>query len=91
MLNLRWGLNNVRIKEGDEWKATFQTNQGLFKPSVMFFGLCNSPVMFQMMMNNILHEFIHNGEAICYMDDILIYSSTLSEHRWIVCQVLTTL
>jgi hypothetical protein len=27
-----WGYNNVRIKEGDEWKAAFTTNQGLFEP-----------------------------------------------------------
>src|SRR6266481_8147782 len=91
ILNLQWGFNNVRIKEGDEWKAAFRTNQGLFEPTIMFFGLCNSPVMFQMMMNDILQDFIHNGEAICYMDDILIYSHTLSNHRWTVCQVLTTL
>src|SRR5258706_15983585 len=57
----------------------------------MFFGLCNSPVTFQMMMNDILQDFIHNGEAICYMDDILIYSHTLSDHWRIVCQVLTAL
>src|SRR5260370_37153652 len=53
----------------------------------MFFGLCNSPMTFQMMMNN----FIHNGEAICYMDDILVYSRTLSNHQQIVRQVLSTL
>src|SRR5258708_4619563 len=54
VLNLRWGFNNVWIKEGDDWKAAFQTNQGLFEPTIMFFGLCNSPMTFQMMMNNIL-------------------------------------
>ena len=53
VLNLHWGFNNMWIKEGDEWKAAFWTNQGLFKPTVMFFGLCNSPAMFQMMMNDI--------------------------------------
>src|SRR6266481_4793652 len=57
----------------------------------MFFGLCNSPTMFQMMMNDILQDFIHNGKAICYMDNILVYSCTLSDHWWIVCQVLSTL
>src|SRR5258705_6226699 len=57
----------------------------------MFFRLCNSPMTFQMMMNDILQEFIHNGKAICYMDDILVYSCTLSDHWWIVCQVLSTL
>src|SRR5258705_324378 len=42
VLDLHWGFNNVWIKEGDEWKAAFQTNQGLFEPTVMFFRLCNS-------------------------------------------------
>src|SRR5258708_6155338 len=79
------------IKEGDEWKAAFRNNQGLFEPTVMFFGLCNSPTMFQTMMNDILRDFIHNGEAICYMDDILIYSRTLSDHQQTIRQVLTTL
>src|SRR6266436_8680622 len=57
----------------------------------MFFGLCNSPMTFQMMMNDILQNFIHNGEVICYMDDILVYSHTLSDHRQIIHQVLSTL
>ncbi len=56
----------------------------------MFFRLCNSPVTFQTMMNDILCKFIHNGKVICYMDNILIYSHTLSEHWWIICQVLAT-
>ena len=52
-LDLIWGYNNVQIKEGDEWKAAFLTNKGLFEPQVMYFGLCNSPGMFQRMMNSI--------------------------------------
>src|ERR1700723_2713545 len=38
-MDVRWGYNNIRIKEGDEWKAAFRTNVGLFEPTVMFFGL----------------------------------------------------
>ncbi len=45
-LDVRWGYNNIRIKEGDEEKATFCINQGLFEPTVMFFGLTNSPMTF---------------------------------------------
>jgi len=59
--DLRWGYNNVRIKEGDEWKAAFKTNKGLFKPTVMFFGLCNSPSTFQNMMNDIFKDEINEG------------------------------
>src|SRR6266446_8182562 len=68
-LNLHWGFNNVQLKEGDEWKAAFSMNHGLFEPLVMFFGLCNSPTTFQTMMNDILHPFIDRNEAVCYMDD----------------------
>jgi len=56
--NVRWGYNNVRIKEGDEWKATFKTSDGLFEPTVMFFGLTNSPATFQTMVDDELMEFI---------------------------------
>ena len=52
-MDIQWGYNNIQIKEGDEWKAAFKTNQGLFEPLVMFFGLTNSPATFQMMMNDI--------------------------------------
>ncbi len=52
-VDVRWRYNNIRIKEGDEWKAAFLTPEGLFEPTVMFFGLTNSPATFQMMMNTI--------------------------------------
>ena len=71
-VDIRWGYNNVRIKKGDKHKAVFITNQGLFKPTVMFFGLTNSPATFQMMMNVIFAEEITEGWLIIYMDDILI-------------------
>ena len=45
-MDLRWDYNNMRIKEGDEWKATFMMPEGLFEPTVMFFRLTNSPVTF---------------------------------------------
>src|SRR5258705_212943 len=90
-LDVRCGFNNVRLKEGDEWKAAFSTNRGLFEPLVMFFGLCNSPATFQTMMNDILCPFIDCNEAICYMDDILIYSSSLMDHRRITWEILQTL
>src|SRR5258708_7935898 len=90
-LDLHWGFNNVHLKEGDKWKAAFSTNRGLFEPLVMFFGLCNSPTTFQTMMNNILCPFIDRNEAICYMDNILIYSSSLMDHQRITQEILQTL
>jgi len=52
-LYVQWGYNNIKIKEGYEWKAAFQMNRGLFKPLVMFFGLTNSLATFHTMMNDI--------------------------------------
>ncbi len=60
-MDLRWGYNNVRIKDGDQWKGAFKTNRGLFEPMVMFFGMCNSPSTFQNMMNDIFKDMINEG------------------------------
>ena len=83
-LNIQWGYNNIRMKEGDEWKAVFRTNRGLFKPLVMFFGLCNSPATFQTMMNHIFRDLINKGKVVVYMDDIMIFTKTLNEHKQII-------
>ncbi len=45
-IDIRWGYNNIRIKDGDQWKAAFKTDKGLFEPLIMFFGLTNSPATF---------------------------------------------
>jgi transposase InsO family protein len=90
-LDVRWGFNNVRIKEGDEAKAAFLTHRGLFEPLVMQFGLCNAPATFQTMMNGILRIEIINGKIVVYVDDILIFSTDLKSHREAVKQVLSKL
>jgi len=58
-LDLRWGYNNVRIKEGDEWKAAFTMHIGAYEPTVMYFGLTNSPATFQTMMNDLFWDLIN--------------------------------
>ena len=90
-LDLRWGYNNVRIKEGDEWKAAFKTNQGLFEPTVMFFDLTNSPATFQSMMNHLFTDMIDKGHVVIYMDDILIFTITKEEHDVLLRKVLQRL
>ena len=62
-LDVRQGYNNIRIKEGDEHKAAFKTRRGLFEPTVMYFGLCNSPATFQSFMNEIYQPTIAKHEA----------------------------
>jgi len=45
-IDLRWGFNNMRIKEEDEWKGTFTMHIRSFEPTVIFFGITNSPATF---------------------------------------------
>ena len=78
-LDLIWGYNNVQIKEGDEWKAAFLTNKGLFEPQVMYFGLCNSPGTFQRMMNSTFQELLYEGVLANYMDNFIIPAKTMKE------------
>lgn len=90
-LDLRWGYNDVHIKEGDEWKAAFTTKCGLFEPTVMFFGLTNLPATFQAMMNHIFADLIVMGKVHIYLDDILIETLTIEEHQKLVKEVFKRL
>ena len=65
-LDVRWGYNNIRIRDGDQWKVAFKTNKGLFKPTVMFFGMCNSPATFQSMMDAIFSDMINESIVIIH-------------------------
>jgi hypothetical protein len=78
-LDVRWGYNNVRIQEGDKWKAALHTNRGLFEPLVMYFGLTNSPATFQTMMNEMFQDLITEGVVSMYLDNILIFTHSLEE------------
>ena len=71
-LDMQWGYNNIRIKEGDQWKTPFKTNRGLFECNVMFFRLCNCPATFQTLMDEAFKELIDKGTVFVYMDDIVI-------------------
>ena len=57
----------------------------------MFFGLCNSPVTFQTMMDNIFDDLIMEGVVVVYLDDILIFTETLEEHRKVTRRVMELL
>ena len=90
-LNVCWGFNNVHMKEGDEWKAAFWTNCGLYKPLVIFFRLTNSLATFQTMMDDIFEDLIMEGVVVVYLDNILIFTKTLEEHQEVVHKVLDLL
>jgi len=90
-MDLRWGFNNVRIKEGDEWKGAFTTHVGSFEPTVMFFGMTNSPATFQAMMNEILRDLINKGKVAVFVDDVLVGMETEEGHDEIVEEILRRL
>ena len=73
-LNLWWGY------KGREWKAAFATRRGSFKLLVMSFGMINSPLTFQNMMNDVLKDVIDKGIVIVFIDDILIFTED-EEHQ----------
>ena len=87
-IDLHWGYNNVRIKEGDEWKAAFSMPEGSFEPTVMFFGLTNSPAMFQVMMNDLLRDLVVEEKVAVCIDDVMIVTETEEGHDEIVEKVL---
>jgi len=89
-LDLLACFNQIRIKEGDEWKIASRTRYGLFEFLVMSFGLTNAPATAQLFMNDTLHEYL-DIFCVCYIDDILIYSRTLKEHKEQVRKVLQKL
>ena len=89
-LDLRNAYHLVRIREGDEWKTAFNTHLGHFEYLVMPFGLTNAPAVFQNLVNDILRDMINNF-AVVFLDDILVYSSSLEEHIIHVRSVLQRL
>ena len=90
-IDLRWGYNNIRIKEGDEWKVVFTTPERLFEPMVMFFGLTNSLVTFQVMMNELLRDLINTGKVAAFIDDVIVGTESEEGYDELVEKVIKRL
>ena len=60
----------------------------LFKPTIIFFGLTNSPATFQVMINDLLRDLINKGNVTSFIDNVLVATETVKEHNKIVEEVL---
>ncbi len=89
-LDLRSGYHQIRMSEADIPKTSFTTRYGSYEYLVMPFGLRNAPATFMSTMNTILKPYLDNC-VIVFIDDIMIYSTTQSQHTNDVKQVFAIL
>lgn len=78
-IDLAKGYHQIMVREQDKEKTAFVTPNGLYEFIRMPFGLKNAPPTFQKIMNETLRDFI-NKTCVVYLDDILIFSTSLQEH-----------
>ena len=79
-INIRKAYYRIRIKSGEEWKTAFRTRFGYYEYMVMPFRLTNVPATIQTLINDILKEYLDRF-CVIYLDDILIYSNNIEDHK----------
>lgn len=87
-LDLASGYWQVEMDEASRAQTAFTTHAGLFEFNVLPFGLCNAPSTFQRLMQHVVGDLRY---CLCYLDDIIVFSSTPQEHLAHLEQVFTRL
>ena len=85
---MRQEYNNMRIKEEDKWEAAFTTLEESFELTVMFFGFMNSLATFQVMMNELLRDFINMEKMQSFIDDVMVGIESKEGHDDLVEEIL---
>lgn len=78
-IDLKSGYWQIQVDERDREKTAFVTPDGLYHFKVMPFGLCNAPATFERMMDSVLRG-LKWKICMCYLDDVIVYSSNFDEH-----------
>lgn len=89
-IDLNNAYHQLPMFESDKEKTAFTCRYGTFEFNVMPFGLMNAPSTFQRVMNSVFMELLDSGVLI-YMDDILVYSKSVQEHKQLLKQVFKLL
>ena len=89
-IDLLWGFHQMRIRDQDIHKTAIRTRFGSYEWTVMCFGLKNAPAAFSRLISHALSEL--NGECVVlFIDDILVYSKSVEEHKLHLRRVLEVL
>uniref|UniRef100_A0A8C5GH97 Gypsy retrotransposon integrase-like protein 1 n=1 Tax=Gouania willdenowi TaxID=441366 RepID=A0A8C5GH97_GOUWI len=89
-IDLASGYNQVPVAEHDKMKTAFCTPFGLFKFNRMPFGLCNAPSTFQRLMERMFGSQ-HCQSLLLYLDDVVVYSTSIDDHLQRLGAVLSRL
>ena len=82
------GIYNVQIKKEDKYKVVFIILERSFEPIIVFFGLTNSLVIFQTMINEILWNLINTGEVASLINDIIVRTEEKKGHDEVVEEII---
>ena len=79
IFDLAQGFHQIPMNPTDSYKTAFSTPYGHYEYKRMPFGLKNAPATFQRLMDGILTG-LQGTELFVYLDDIVIYAKSLTEH-----------